>query len=200
MDFSLLLMLLTGAYFLRRHEQRGKIRLLGQHLSRYDIEKRMERLITGYLRALGEAQAERQAQIWQLMAADEQALAEEFSRFAAEFSRVPEAQARVSRLPLPIPYASVLLAPTCFDLRRAFQVHAQGIMRAVNTPVEDQPRERAFTLMAEMLLMQHTCHWFCRSRAVASARLMRRHHTRHAQALDGVSPLTRAAYLQLTGG
>ena len=198
MDFSLLLMLLAGVYFLRRHEQRGRIRLLGHLLGRYDIEKRMERLTNGYLRALGEADRQRQAQIWQLMAPDEQALAEEFNHFATEFSRVPEAQARVSRLPLP--YASTLLPQASFDLRRALVVHAQGIAQAVNAASTVAPRERAFALLGELLLMQHTCHWFCRSRAVASARLLRRHQTRHEQALAAVSPVTRAAYLKLTGG
>jgi hypothetical protein len=197
MDFSLLLMLLTGVYFLRRHEQRGRIRLLGQHLGRYDIEKHMETLTLGYQRALGETDLARQAQIWQLMAPHERALAEQFNRLATDFSRVPEAQARVSRWPLP--YASALFPQLGFDLRRLLMVHAQGIAQAVNTD-GIAPRERAFTLLAELLLMQHSCHWFCRSRAVASARLLRRHQTRHAQALAAVSPLTRAAYLKLAQG
>jgi hypothetical protein len=28
-----------------------------------------------------------------------------------------------------------------------------------------QRKRRAFTMTAELMLMQHTCHWFCRSRA-----------------------------------
>lgn len=195
MDFSLLLMLLTGAYFLRRHEQRGRIRLLGLHLGRFDIEQRMERLTQGYLRALAEPDPQRQAQIWQLMEPDEQALAEQFGRFAAGFSQEPEAQTRISRLPLP--YASQWLPRASFDLRRVLLVHAQGLAQAVNTEGVE-PRTRAYTLLAEMLLMQHTCHWFCRSRAVASARLLRRHQTSHAQALAGASATTRAAYLKLS--
>lgn len=200
MDFSLLLTLLAGAYFLRRHEQRGRIRLLGQHLGRYDIERRMEALTTGYHRALGEPDPQRQAQIWQLMGPDERSLAEQFSRFATDFARVPQEQARVSRLPLPIPYACALLPQLTFDMRRALMLHAQGIAQAVGNDHAGSPRERAFTLLAEILLMQHSCHWFCRSRAVASARLIRRHQTQHAQALAAVSPQTRAAYLALTGG
>jgi len=47
--------------------------------------------------------------------------------------------------------------------------------------------------------MQHSCHWYCKSKAVASARLMARHKTSHAQVLDAVSPETRKAYAGLTG-
>jgi hypothetical protein len=47
--------------------------------------------------------------------------------------------------------------------------------------------------------MQHTCHWFCRSRALASARMMARHQTSYALLLDSVSPSTREAYRKLTG-
>ena len=58
-------------------------------------------------------------------------------------------------------------------------------------------RERAFTLSAELFLMQHSCHWFCRSRTIASARLLARHQTPHAQVLASVSPETRNAYAAL---
>jgi hypothetical protein len=54
-------------------------------------------------------------------------------------------------------------------------------------------------LSAELFLMQHTCHWYCRSKVVASARLLARHKTSHQLALDSVAPATRAAYRSLTG-
>ena len=54
-------------------------------------------------------------------------------------------------------------------------------------------------MSAELFLMQHTCHWFCRSKAVASARMLARHKTSYAQLLDAVSPATRRAYRALTG-
>jgi hypothetical protein len=50
-----------------------------------------------------------------------------------------------------------------------------------------------------MLLLQHTCHWICKSRAVASARMMVRHKTSYALLLQSVSPETRLAYGALTG-
>jgi hypothetical protein len=50
-------------------------------------------------------------------------------------------------------------------------------------------------MMGEMFLMQHSCHWFCRSKTIASARMLAQHQTRYEQALDAVSPETRQAYL-----
>jgi hypothetical protein len=61
------------------------------------------------------------------------------------------------------------------------------------------PKTKAFTLSAELFLMQHSCHWFCRSRAVASARLLARHKTSYAQVLQSVSGETREAYARLVG-
>ncbi|MGJ4748726.1 hypothetical protein ACQV5M_20360, partial [Leptospira sp. SA-E8] len=61
------------------------------------------------------------------------------------------------------------------------------------------PRDKAYTMMAELLLMQHSCHWFCRSRSVADARMVMRHQTQHAQLLTSVSEITRAGYLRVTG-
>jgi hypothetical protein len=45
-----------------------------------------------------------------------------------------------------------------------------------------------------LILMQHTCHWYCRSKTVASARMFARHKTSYAQLLEAVSPETRKAY------
>jgi len=50
-----------------------------------------------------------------------------------------------------------------------------------------------------LFLMQHTCHWFCRSKTVASARLLARHKTSYAQVLAAVAPQTREAYIRLIG-
>ena len=61
------------------------------------------------------------------------------------------------------------------------------------------PRDTAYTLSAELFLMQHTCHWYCRSRAVASARLLARHQPTYAQVLAAVAPSTRQAYRELVG-
>jgi hypothetical protein len=54
--------------------------------------------------------------------------------------------------------------------------------------------------MAELLLMQHSCHWFCRSKVVASARMLARHQTSYEQLLDAVNPETRRAYAAVLVG
>ena len=182
--------------------QKGRIALLASHLGNYQIEKLMETLTDSYMRALGEADGERRAQVWQLLHTTEAALSSQLGRFAAEFSKVAASAAQVSRLPVALPYADRLLAnvpQASFDLRQAFAIHARGIASLVDDTGQTSPQSRAFTMSAELFLLQHTCHWFCKSRSVASARLLGRHRTSHAQVLASVTPATRAAYRSLTG-
>lgn len=200
MDTSLLFILAAIALFvLRMRDQRRRIALLGSHLRNYQIEKLMETLSAGYERALGESDTGRQDQIFALMQPHEAALAGQFRRFAAEMAGVDAQDARVSTFPLAIPQADRLFPFATFDLRNAFEIHAAGLERAAEIDPDRPLRERAFVLSAEMYLMQHTCHWYCKSRAVASARLLARHRTRYEQVLDAVSPETRRAYRELTG-
>ena len=192
-------LLLGGLYFVKSREQARRIALLGSHLGEYQIEKLMESLTQGYLRCLGENDAERREQIWHLLASSEQSVSSQFARFAAGFAKVEETQARVSKLPIAIPYADKLLPAATFDLRKALAIHARGIAGAADNVQQLSPKAKAFTMSAELFLMQHTCHWFCRSKTVASARMMARHQTSYALLLDSVSPTTRAAYLTLVG-
>jgi len=78
-------------------------------------------------------------------------------------------------------------------MRRLLEVHAQGIDRAI-AQTQLGAKERSFRIMAEMFLMQHSCHWFCKSKTIASARMLAQHQTRYEQALDAVSPETLSAY------
>ncbi|HSV46827.1 MAG TPA: hypothetical protein VLJ58_13655 [Ramlibacter sp.] len=187
------------AWTLKTRDQRHRIALLGSHLSRYRIEKHLETLTQGYLRALEEDDPQRSEPIWNMLRSTEQELCSQFLRFAADFSRAPAAQTRVSRLPLAIPLAGHLLADLSFDMRQAIAIHARGIGQAAEGNGHLSPKARAFTMSAELFLMQHTCHWFCKSRAVASARMQARHKTSYAQLVAAVSPETRAAYCALIG-
>lgn len=195
----MMLMLMLGGVWLKTWEQARRVALLGRWLQQHQIEKLMEELTQGYLRALGESDSERQAPIWNRLAARELELSDQFSRFAADFAQVPEADARVSKLPLALPLASRLFPAATFDLRQALAVHAQAIADAVQNRGGLAPRDKAYTLSAELFLMQHTCHWYCRSRTVASARLLARHQTSYAQVLAAVAPATRQAYRELVG-
>ena len=190
----------TGVFVLNAKQQRERVALLASYLGNYQIEKLMENLTEGYLRALGESDTERREQVWSLLRTTELQLSEQFTRFTADFTRVEPLQTRISTLPLALPYADRWLPRASIDMRQALAIHAQGIERAVRNEAGLSLRDKAYTLSAELFLMQHTCHWFCKSRAIASARLMARHKTPHAQVLASVTPATRTAYLALLGG
>ncbi len=201
MDFFIALSLIAfGVYALKSADQKRRIALLGSHLGQYEIEKLMAHLTEGYLRALGETDHARRAQIWQLLDTTEAALCEQFNRFVLAFSKVEESQTRVSRLALALPHADKLFPQATFDLRKVLSIHAQGLTQAVQNSANRSPKDKAYTLSAELFLMQHTCHWFCRSRAVASARVLARHQTSHSQLVEAVAPATRQAYLAITQG
>ncbi len=195
----LAVLIFVGAHVLKSREQSRRIALLGSQLGNFKIEKLMEKLTDGYMRCLGEDDAERRDQIWSLLAEDEQTLSGQFSRFAASFARLGEAEARVSKLPIAVPYVDQWLPAATFDARTAFAIHAKGIADAAGNVLQQTAKRKAFTMSAELFLMQHTCHWFCRSKTVASARLLARHQTSYQLALDSVAPSTREAYRALTG-
>lgn len=199
MELLLLLVILAFvAYTFQVRDERRRMALLAHYLSQYQIEKLMETLTEGYLRALGEPEPSRQGQIWSMLGGAETALSEQFTRFVADFARVDAAHTRVSKLPVSIFYTGKLFPDASFDLRKALSVHAHGIRRACAQHAHLAAKDRAFTLLAELLLMQHTCHWFCKSKATASARLVTRQQTPYAKVLESVSDDTRRAYGALT--
>ncbi len=195
---SLAILAAIALWFVRAKDQRQRIALLASHLGQHQIEKHMETLTQGYLRALDEADGPRREQIFSMLQSTEQALATQMRALVASFAQVDAASARVSRLPVYLPWVTQLMPQATFDMRQALAVHADGIARMVDAA--DMPaRDRAFTLSAELFLLQHTCHWFCKSRMVASARMLARHQTAYAQLVQSVSPQTRAAYQALVG-
>ena len=200
MDIFILSMVLAFAgYTLKSRSERRRIALLGGHLADYQIEKLMQTLTEGYARALGEADAAPRESIWQLLGGTEDKLCAQTRQLAEGFARVDADLSRVNRLPWPLSEAAALIPGSSFDLRQALSIHAAGLARATQADAAINPKARAFTLSAEMLLLQHTCHWFCKSKAVASARMMVRHQTAYALLLQSVSPETRSAYGALTG-
>ena len=202
MDSLEILSLLAVAGFvlhwLNSQSRRARTALLASQLQPFQIERLMQQLTEAYMRALAESDTVRQAQIWQLQEAAEQQLARQFQDFARAFAQLPAPQARTLKLALP--GIDKVLPQSTFDTRRVLQVHADGIERAVRNEAGGSPRDKAFTLMAEMFLMQHSCHWFCRSKTIASARMVAQHQTRYEQALAAVSPETRQAYLAVVNG
>ncbi len=128
--FLLATLVAFAAWKLRAREQGRRIALLGRHLGRYHIEKHMETLTQGYLRALGEKDPERREQIWNLLSSTEQELCSQFGRLAADFSRVEEQETRVSTLPVYVPFAAkVLPRPPSTCARPWPSMHAQSAAR-----------------------------------------------------------------------
>ena len=202
MDFlTLAIIVTTVLYVLKKQEQRQHTQLLAQYLSRFQIEKLMGGLMEGYLRVIAEPDAQRREQIWTVLENTEISLVSQFQRFADEFAQLPAEQTRASTLPLALPYMDRLVPSATLDMRAAMKLHAQAIaaVQVGQARDEDERKSRAFTMTAELLLMQHSCHWFCKSKTVASARMLARHQTPHAQLLASVSPETRRSYLALTG-
>lgn len=199
MEFiSLLFVLALGIHWLNLQGQRKRTALLAEQLRPFQIEKNMAQLTGAYMRALGESDPERQQHILQLQGDAEQQLASEFQNLAREFAKLPAPVTRGFKLALP--YIDQLSPKATFDMRRLLEVHAQGIERTVRNPQGLAPKERSFRMMGEMFLMQHSCHWFCRAKTIASARMVAQHQTRYEQALDAVSPETRQAYLAVVQG
>lgn len=197
-DFlSLPLLIIALAWLARLKWQRDRIRLLARFLAPYGIEKNMESVQQGYMRALGETDPARQEQVWYVLRGTEQELCRQVSQLAADMAMAEPPAMRVSRLPIWLPFA-LTLGPV-FDMREAVAVHARGICRAVEADGGVPARDRAFTISAELLLLQHTCHWFCRSKAVASARMLARHATGYDKLVASVLPQTRTEYLALVG-
>jgi len=195
---SLLAVVGMALHWLNHQDRRKRTALLASHLQPFQIERLMQQLTEAYMRALGETDLERQTQVLQLQQEAEQQLARQFQELARSFGQLAAPQARTLKLALP--GIDKVLPQSTFDTRRVLQVHADGIGRAVRNEAGRSPRDKAFTLMAEMFLMQHSCHWFCRSKTIASARMLAQHKTHYEQALDAVSPDTRDAYLAVVNG
>ena len=186
-------------YGLRAKETRERIQLLGAHLQSFEIERLLEQLHTGYQRALSEQQAGTRELIWQQLENAERQLGRQAQELAKAFAQVPAERARVSKWAGTLPYVSRWLPQTCFDMREMLAVHAQGLIDTAQNTEGLPPKQKAFRMLAEMLLFQHSCHWFCKSRSVATARMVLRHQTAPEQAVDAVSPRTREAYLKVLG-
>ena len=195
---SLLAVAGVALHWLNTQDRRQRTALLASHLQPFQIERLMQQLTEAYMRALGEGDAQREAQVWQLQQPAEEQLARQFQEFVRAFAKVPAPQTRTLKLALP--GIDKVLPQSTFDTRRVLQVHADGIERVVRNEAGLSPRDKAFVLMAEMFLMQHSCHWFCRSKTIASARMLAQHKTHYEQALDAVSPETREAYLAVVNG
>jgi hypothetical protein len=199
MELFILALAIGGLWFLNQREQHRRIHLLAGILGQYQVEKMMETVADGYLRALGEGDAARRNQVWNMLGQAEVTLCGQVRAFVKDFDQVDAQAARFSTLPIALPFATELFAKWSADLRTLLHVHADGIAAVVANAAALPQKDKAYMLTAELLLLQHSCQWYCRSKATASARMVARHRTPHAQLLASVSAQTRRAYQQLLG-
>lgn len=191
--------ILTGFavfYFLRVVYQKQRMAFLAGHLKQFQIEKNMQTLHEGYMRALREDGEARRQQIWELHAPAERALARQLRQLSDALAKEPQARTRISKLAICIPFLDQVLPASTRDFRDLLHIHAAGFEQVEGNASGLDAQQRAYRLSAEMLLLQHSCHWFCKSLNVANARLFARHQVTHAKVLESVAPNTRRAYTE----
>lgn len=197
MDLALtLLIAIAGWQLLRVRYQRSHITLLGQHLAPLQLERHMETLTEGYTRAIHEDSESRQLQVFEMFAQTEQSVAAQLQSLADAIQKESSDDTSMAVLSICLPYVERFLPSLRRDFARLLQIHAAGLRRLVDNEDQLDPKSRAFHLSAELFLFQHSCHWFCKSRTVADARLIMRHHVDHSKVVNSVSAPTRRAYLE----
>ncbi|MCQ9617030.1 hypothetical protein L1889_10225 [Paenalcaligenes niemegkensis] len=197
MDIVIILLLaFLGWQILRVRYQRARIALLGRHLASLQLERHMETLTEGYTRAIREEPESRQLQVLDMLSQTERAVAAQAQSLADAMQKENLQAAGMSTLSLCVPYIERFLPAVTRDFRKLLHIHATGLRHVVDNDSGWDAKSRAYHLSAELYLLQHSCHWFCKSRAVADARLLMRHQVNHQKVLDSVSEVTRSAYLQ----
>lgn len=195
MEIALTLLMVGAAWkLLCVRYQRMHIALLGRHLANLQLERHMETLTQGYTRAIHEKEETRQLQVLETFAQTERAVAAQLRSLADAMRKESAKDASMGVLAICVPYAERFLAGLARDFRELLQIHATGLRRVVDNESGWDAKSRAYHLSAELYLFQHSCHWFCKSRTVADARLILRHQVNHQKVLESVSPETRSAY------
>ena len=196
MDFVLILLAMAVAWhFLRIRYQRTRIILLGKHLANMNLERHMETLTQGYTRAIHEESETRQRQVFDTFTQTEGAVATSLQSLARAMQKESAADTAIGPFSFCLPYAERMIPETSLrDFRKLLQIHADGLRGAIENNAGTDPKTRAFHIAAELYLLQHSCHWFCKSRTVADARLLMRHKVDHAKVLASVTAATRTAY------
>lgn len=195
MDITATLFAVVVAWWvLRARYQREHISLLGSHLSNLQLERHMETLTEGYTRAIREESESRQLQVLENFTQTEQAVAAQARSLADAMQKEDALATSMGALSFCVPYIERISAGLTRDFRKLLHIHAAGLRHMVDNDDGLDAKTRAFHLSAELYLFQHSCHWFCKSRAVADARLVMRHQVNHQKVLDSVSAKTRSAY------
>ncbi|MDN5844517.1 MAG: hypothetical protein L0H54_13855 [Alcaligenaceae bacterium] len=197
MDIVLTLLVAIAAWaVVRANYQRARITFLGRHLAGLQLERHMETLTEGYTRAIHEGTETRRLQVLETFAQAERTVAAQVQSLADAMQNENEQATSMGSLTFCVPYIERLFPSLTRDFRKLLHIHAAGLRYVVDNEGRWDPKERAYHLSAELYLFQHSCHWFCKSRAVADARMMLRHQVTHEKVLESVSDMTRSAYLR----
>lgn len=197
MDIVLILVVAIAAWaVVRANYQRARITFLRRHLAGLQLERHMETLTQGYTRAIHEDTETRQIQVLESFAQAERTVAAQVQSLADAMQNESTQATSMGALTFCVPYIEHMLLSLTRDFRKLLHIHAAGLRHVVDNEGCWDAKERAYHLSAELYLLQHSCHWFCKSRAVADARMMLRHQVTHEKALESVSAVTRSAYLQ----
>ncbi len=195
-----LLLAIMAGWVLRLRYQRAHIALLSRHLANFQIERHLETLTEGYTRAIHEDSESRQLQVLESFLPTERSVAAQCQALSDAMQKEDDAATTMGALSFYLPMAADWLPGTPRDFRQLLRIHAAGLRHVVENEAGGSAKDRAFHLSAELYLLQHSCHWFCKSRAVADARLAIRHQVTHQKVLDSVSDQTRHAYLRWRDG
>ena len=198
MEFALILLVVAVAWHMARvRYQRARIALLGRHLANMNLERHMETLTQGYTRAIHEDSESRQRQVLETFAQTEAAVATNVRTLAEAMQKESASDTAMGTLAFCVPFIERLApAVPLRDFRALLHIHAAGLRASIDNTAGKDPKTRAFHIAAELYLLQHSCHWFCKSRTVADARLMMRHKVEHRKVVESVSEVTRLAYMQ----
>lgn len=195
MDFFLTVLLAAVVWrVLCLRYQRGHIALLGSHLANLQLERHMETLTQGYTRAIHEKDESRQLQVLDTFAQTEHAVAAQVQKLADAMQKEYPQAAAMGVLPFCVPYAERFLPGVTRDFRSLLHIHAASLRHVVDNEGGWDAKARAYHLSAALYLFQHSCHWYCKSKGVADARLMLRHQVNHQKVLESVPEATRTAY------
>ncbi|NYT76474.1 hypothetical protein H0A71_05660 [Alcaligenaceae bacterium] len=195
METVLILLMVAAAWqVLRVQYQRTHIALLGRHLASFQLERHMESLTQGYTRAIQEQNESRQIQVLETFGQTERAVAAQVQSLANAMQKESAQATGMGILPFCIPYAERFLPAAVRDFRNLLHIHAAGLRHAVDNEDGKDAKSRAYRLSAELYLLQHSCHWFCKSRTVANARLLMQHKVNHQKVLESVCTETRSSY------
>lgn len=118
-------MALLALWIVRARQEHQRIALPARYLSDRAIEKNIGTLSQGYSRALGESNAARSEQVWDVLRGTEEVLCRQVRKLTEDFAGAEPRATRVRKFPILLPLSPAF--ERSFDLRNALRMHAGGV-------------------------------------------------------------------------